>query len=88
MKTITFNTQRRYTVFGQRITATLHDDNVVTFFDHDRMIDGEFRLGVHCSFDQTEVMHWYDSNMAQGTKRSWQDGMLRNGCNATYEVKQ
>jgi hypothetical protein len=26
-------------------------------------------------------MHWYDSGMARNTTRSWQDGMLRGGCN-------
>jgi hypothetical protein len=82
MKTIEFNTGRKYTANGQFIKATLHDDGVVTFFDHGRMIDGEFKLGQHCQFNQTEVMHWYDSNMAKGTARSWADGMLRGGCNA------
>lgn len=81
-KTIEFNTGRKYTAQGQFIKATLHDDGVVTFFDHGRGIDGEFRLGLHCSFNQTEIMHWYDSGNAQGTRRSWEDGMLRGGCNA------
>ena len=36
-KTIQFNTKRLYTASGQRIIATLHDDNVVTFHDVDRM---------------------------------------------------
>lgn len=86
MKTISFNTGRKYTANGQRIVATLHDDGFVTFFDHDRMVDGEFRLGVHCSFDQTEVMHWYDSGMARNTTRSWADGMQRDGVN-TLKVR-
>jgi len=81
MKTIEFNTGRRYTAEGQFIKATLHDDGVVTFFDHSRSIDGTFKLGKHCSFDQTEVMHWYDAGQAQGDQRSWADGMLRGGCN-------
>jgi len=82
MQTIQFNTGRKYTADGQIITATLHDDGVVTFMDHSRGIDGEFKLGQHCSFNQTEVMHWYDSGMAQGTRRSFADGMYQDGCNA------
>jgi hypothetical protein len=82
MKTISFNTGRKYTEAGQLITATLHDDGVVTFMDHSRCVDGEFKLGLHCTFNQTEVMHWYDSNQAHGTLRSWQDGMMRGACNA------
>ena len=82
MQTIKFNTGRKYTAEGQFIVATLHDDGVVTFFDHSRGVDGQFVLGQHCSFNQTEVMHWYDSNMANGTSRSWADGMQRNGVNA------
>ena len=81
MKTIQFNTRRQYTAEGQVIVATLHDDGVVTFMDHSRGVDGEFKLGQHCSFNQVEVMHWYDANMAQGSKRSWADGMLRGGVN-------
>ena len=41
-KTIQFNTKRLYTASGQRIIATLHDDNVVTFHDVDRMVSGEY----------------------------------------------
>ena len=85
MKTIHFNTGRKYTANGQRVTATLHDDGVVTFFDHDRSIDGQFELGLHCSFNKTEVMHWYDSGTAHNTTRSWQDGMTRGGVNSKYE---
>ena len=81
MKTIEFNTGRMYTVEGQIIKATLHDDGVVTFMDHGRGIDGQFTLGKHCSFNQVEVMHWYDNGVARSTKRSWADGMQRGGCN-------
>jgi hypothetical protein len=80
MKTIRFNTGRKYTVHGQRIVATLHDDGVVTFFDHDRSVDGEFMLGDD-TFDGATVMRAYDSNRARSSHRSWSDGMLRNGCN-------
>lgn len=81
-RTIEFNTGRKYTAEGQFVKATLHDDGVVTFMDHSRGIDGEFKLGLHCSFNETEVMHWYDSGTARGTKRSWEDGMMRGGCNS------
>jgi hypothetical protein len=87
MTTLQFNTGRKYTIHGQRITATLHADGVVTFYDHDRMVDGEFKLGIHCQFNSTEVMHWYDSNMAQGTRRSRED-MHRGGCNATFTTSK
>jgi hypothetical protein len=80
-KTIEFNTGRKYTSQGQIIKATLHDDGVVTFFDRSRGIDGQFILGQHCSFGETEVMHWYDSGMARSSKRSWEDGFMRGGCN-------
>lgn len=80
-RTIEFNTGRKYTAEGQFIKATLHDDGVVTFFDHSRGIDGQFTLGQHCQFNETEVMHWYDSNMASSGRRSWADGMLKGGCN-------
>ena len=81
MKTIEFNTGRKYTSEGQFIKATLHDDGIVTFMDHSRGVDGEFRLGLYCSFNQTEVMHWYDAGKALGTGRSWADGLMRGGCN-------
>ena len=81
MKTIQFNTGRLYTKEGQVIVATLHDDGVVTFMDHSRGVDGQFTLGLHCSFNEIEVMHWYDSGTARSTRRSWADGMLRGGCN-------
>lgn len=81
MTTIRFNTGRGYTSAGQRIVATLHEDGVVTFFDHDRKVDGEFKLPLHCRLNQVEVMHHYDAGTATGTARSWQDGMMRGGCN-------
>ena len=77
-----FNTKRLYTKDGQRIMATLHDDGVVTFMDHDRGIDGEFTLVG--DFTQSAVMSAYDHSIAKHTKRSWTDGMLRDGCNAKY----
>ena len=83
-QTIHFNTRRLYTEHGQRITATLHDDGVVTFWDHDRQVDGEFALPLHCRLNSIEVMHWYDSGQYTHSSRSWQDGMLRGGCNAHF----
>jgi hypothetical protein len=82
--TIHFNTGRKYTAQGQRITATLHDDGVVTFWDHDRKVDGRFVMPTHCRLNEVEVMHWYDSGMAGGDGRSWADGMMRGGCNTTF----
>lgn len=87
MKTIQFNTGRQYTAEGQVIVATLHDDGVVTFMDHSRSVDGQFKLGLHCQFNETEVMHWYDSGTAGASRRSWEDGMLRTGCNARKDTK-
>lgn len=60
MERIQFNTGRKYSREGQRIVAILHDDNVVTFMDHDRMIAGEFTIHSRNAFSQREVMFWYD----------------------------
>lgn len=89
-KTIHFNTHRKYTEAGQRITATLHDDGMVTFWDHDRGIDGAFMLPttnddiVPMEFDARAVMTAYDHNVAQSCRRSWEDGMQRGGCNSKF----
>jgi hypothetical protein len=85
--TIHFNTGRKYTQHGQRITATLHSDGQVTFMDHDRMIDGEFMLGYGEVFDQRTVMNAYDHSQHGDSKRSRADGMMRGGCNTKYEGK-
>jgi hypothetical protein len=82
LQTISFNTGRMYSALGQRIVATLYDDGIVTFMDHDRGIDGYFRLGQHCRLTETEVMHWYDSGTCQSSARSWSDGMVPGGANA------
>jgi len=60
MKTIHFNTKRRYTVHGQRITAILVDD-MVTFKDHDRLIIGQFKCSFPELFDRAYVMERYDA---------------------------
>ena len=84
VKQIHFNTKRLYTKHGQRITATLHDDQVVTFCDHDRMVTGEFKL---CGdrFDPDVVMHAYDYNLAPQSLRSHHDAYYEDGCNREYK---
>ena len=91
MKTIQFNTGRQYTKAGQRITATFRPHNeaedlggTVTFFDHDRMIDGEFDLASELFFNQGSVMSEYDGNRYTSTLRSKNDGMMRGGFNTEY----
>ena len=87
-RTIHWNTGRLYSSEGQRITATLHEDGYVTFWDHDRSINGEFRpnFNVHPdNFDRWVVDRVYDSGRGyQGHTRSWIDGMQRGGCNSRY----
>lgn len=88
MKTIHFNTGRKYTAAGQRITATLHDDNVVTFHDHDRMIDGGFRLAPLRDLTSRIVMAHYDSGGYEASRRTWEDAFQKDGCNAKFEENQ
>lgn len=83
--TIHFNTGRLYTKHGQRITATLHDDNVVTFWDHDRMVHGEFTMGDFDTFNSALVQYRYDHSQHTNGTRAWADGMQRGGCNSKYE---
>jgi phosphoribosylpyrophosphate synthetase len=82
MQTIHFNTGAAYSTALQRITATLHDDRVVTFYDHDRQIDGEFKLPGD-DFSAAVVMNAYLNNIAKGTKRSLEDGYIVS-CNGIY----
>lgn len=58
---IQFNTGRKYTAQGQRIVAVLHDDNVVTFMDHDRLIAGEYKCTCPEAFGKASVLAKYDS---------------------------
>lgn len=82
MKTITFNTGRKYTNEGQVITATLHGDGVVTFMDHSRMIDGEFGpITPAQELTENLVMAMYDNGTYCPTARSSRDGMCAGGCN-------
>lgn len=83
--TIHFNTKRQYTKHGQRITATLHDDGVVTFHDHDRMITGEFKMPENERFDQDTVMVHYDHNIAKQTARSHRDAFYADSVNGKYD---
>ena len=82
-RTIEFNTGRKYTRDGQIIRATLHDDNVVTFYDQSRMIDGEFTVQDPNHFTQNLVLRMYDHNAYKSTTRSSRDGMYRGGCNSS-----
>ncbi len=84
MKTIHFNTGRLYQPDGQKITATLHDDGVVTFFDHSRTVIGEFPLGEHATFNEACVMDSYDNGLHRGTVRAWQDGTVAGECNSVW----
>lgn len=85
MKTISFNTGRLYTANGQRITATLHDDGVVTFFDHSRGVYGEFTLPEYVPFTKDIVMFNYIRNRHRNTRRAYQDGLTIGGCNREYK---
>ncbi len=69
MDRIQFNTGRHYTAHGQRIVAQRHADDVVTFYDHDRGIAGEFDL--HCApFDRATVMAIYDAGSYRMSARA------------------
>jgi len=83
MKTITFNTGRSYGPNGQPIVATLHDDNVVTFFDHARKVDGYFVLQDFDEFNAKTVQHYYDRGLCKNDSRSFSDGMSRTGVNSS-----
>lgn len=91
MTTIHFNTGRKYTPLGQRISATIYrGELVVTFYDHDRMIDGEIEIGSPALWDMNEeqaasiVLRAYDRGDYERTKRSYEDGMQRGGANARF----
>lgn len=82
MKTIEFNTGRKYTREGQVIRATLHADGVITFFDHSRLIDGEFGpITPAKELTQNLVMTMYDNGHWRSTRRSYEDGTFVGACN-------
>ena len=87
MKTIFFNTGAQYTANGQRITATLHDDGVVTFHDHDRMVTGEFECKDAALFTQGGVLAMYLHNKAPQSRRSHADAFYVGGCNNVFAEK-
>jgi hypothetical protein len=82
MKTIHFNTGCQYTAQGQQITATLHDDNVVTFWDRSRGIDGQFTIKNPQLFCQAVIVGKYLRNEIESTQRSRADS---RDCNAGYD---
>jgi hypothetical protein len=87
MKTIRFNTGRKYTAFGQRIVATLHDDGIVTFHDIDRMITGDIGVLDVDLFNPRSIMNAYDANHYTSSTRAWKDGMMRGAVNSQWDVK-
>ena len=84
MKTIHFNTGRKYTANGQRISATLHDDGQVTFYDHDRGIYGEFALGDR-PFNAAYVMSAYDHGGYGRGALPAADAMMVGGVNSEWK---
>lgn len=79
--TIRFNTGRKYTTHGQPITATLHADGTVTFWDSARHIDGQID-DIHAQdFCAVKVLAAYDAGTYRSTARSAADGMQTGGCN-------
>jgi len=82
MDTIHFNTKRMYSAKGQRISATEYPDGKITFYDHDRMIDGELPVGFMLS--ERGIMDGYDHMMHKSTHQSRMDGMYEGGPNRTY----
>jgi len=86
MKTIRFNTGRMYTAHNQRITATLHDDGVITFMDHDRGIPGELKVRPHPTISPERVMNAYDHGEWLGSQRSDHDGMYKGGVNLLVDL--
>lgn len=89
MKTVSFNTGRKYTARGQVIVATLHDDGVITFMDHSRMISGEIAASEFHTAESVErhTMRAYDNYAYQESRRSRADGMMRGGCNTEEEFE-
>lgn len=85
-ETVHFNTGRLYSKHGQRISATRYGDGRVTFYDHDRMVDGEFRSAWRPSEPlRQEVMIRYDQMDYKSSQKSREDGLYAGGPNAKYE---
>ena len=59
----------------------------MTFWDHDRAVDGEciFLMESDDLLNKVEVMKVYDSGAYRSTLLSFQDGMTMGGSNTKYE---
>lgn len=74
---IQFNTNRRYTIHGQRIVARW-ENGVVYFRDHDRMIGGQFNLEdayVEDLFNRAYIMERYDAGAYHMSSRALNEDM-------------
>jgi len=58
MKTLKFNTGRKYSEHGQRIVATQLESGHIVLIDLDRHIDAMLPAGVE--FNQADIMQAYD----------------------------
>lgn len=82
IKTIQFNTGRKYTAEGQIITATLYTDGIVTFYDSSRMIDGGYATNTTALAEKSDdtiaaqVLRAYDTGTYERSKRSFHDGLF------------
>ncbi len=61
MQTITFNTGRTYTEFGQRIAATKLESGHIVMLDIDRHID--VLIPAQVDLTQRDIMWAYDNNI-------------------------
>lgn len=79
-----FNTGRKYTEYGQRITAFVHDDGTVDFNDHDRQIYGRLtdRLPTIVPGDDEILWRWivdrYDVGKYTDLPREARDAVKHN----------
>lgn len=96
MKTIHFDTTRPYSPDGkhQRISATLYapgerglpadGPHLITFYDHDRRIDGEFRTErPETAFTESGIMRRYDASDYASGEAGWHD-MRKGGNNSVW----
>lgn len=61
MQTLSFNTKRDYTEFGQRIAAARLESGEIIMLDVDRHID--MLLPAQIEFTQSDIMWAYDHNI-------------------------
>lgn len=90
-QTVTWNTGRKYSAAGQRISAVVSLYGWIAFVDHDRMIDGIVRGGHHGDLSESEirdrVMTAYDNNLYDYPRENREYeaiGLARAAC---YEPK-